>query len=84
MIAGYLSAIALGVVSAARRGRPGLAAHAALMPLYWLGISVAAYRALVALVVAPYYWEKTEHFARAAPQRSVAGEGGSEAQIAAQ
>jgi cellulose synthase/poly-beta-1,6-N-acetylglucosamine synthase-like glycosyltransferase len=66
VIAGYISAIALGGVSTARRGRLGLSAHAALMPLYWLGISFAAYRALVQLVWQPYYWEKTEHFARAA------------------
>ncbi len=63
VVAGYVSAIALGIVSAARRGRLGLAAHAALMPVYWLGISFAAYRALAQLVSAPYYWEKTEHFA---------------------
>ncbi|HEY7669236.1 MAG TPA: glycosyltransferase [Hyphomicrobium sp.] len=71
VIAGYVSAIALGGVSAARRGRVGLAAHAALMPVYWLGISMAAYRALVELISAPYYWEKTEHFARAIPSHSV-------------
>ncbi len=63
VVAGYVSAIALGSVSAARRGRLGLAAHAALMPVYWLAISFAAYRALAQLVSAPYYWEKTEHFA---------------------
>jgi cellulose synthase/poly-beta-1,6-N-acetylglucosamine synthase-like glycosyltransferase len=66
VIAGYISAIALGSVSAARRGRLGLAAHALLMPVYWLGISFAAYRALGQIVSAPYYWEKTEHFARVA------------------
>jgi hypothetical protein len=36
------------------------------MPVYWLGISFAAYRALGQIVSAPYYWEKTEHFARVA------------------
>jgi hypothetical protein len=74
VVAGYLSAIALGAVSMARRGRLALAAHAALMPVYWLGISFAAYRALVQLVFAPYYWEKTEHFVRKAPTRSVVGD----------
>jgi cellulose synthase/poly-beta-1,6-N-acetylglucosamine synthase-like glycosyltransferase len=61
LIAGYVSAIALGTVAAARRARPRLAAHALMMPLYWLGISFAAYRALCQLVFAPYYWEKTDH-----------------------
>ena len=64
LIAGYVSAIALGTVAAARRGRLRLAAHALLMPAYWLAISYAAYRALWQLVWAPYYWEKTEHAAR--------------------
>jgi len=64
LVAGYVSAIALGSVAAARRGRLGLAVHALLMPAYWLAISYAAYRALAQLVTAPYYWEKTEHTAR--------------------
>ena len=64
LIAGYVSAIALGTVAAARRGRLRLAAHALMMPVYWLGISFAAYRALWQLVFAPYYWEKTEHVGR--------------------
>ena len=37
LIAGYVSAIALGTVAAARRGRLGLAAHALAMPVYWAG-----------------------------------------------
>ena len=64
LVAGYVSAIALGTVAAARRGRLGLAAHAVMMPAYWLAISFAAHRALLQLVSAPFYWEKTEHFGR--------------------
>jgi len=64
LIAGYVSAIALGTVAAARRGRLRLAAHALMMPAYWLAISFAAHRALFQLVWAPFYWEKTEHFGR--------------------
>jgi hypothetical protein len=44
-----------------RRGRPGLAIYALLTPVYWLLISVAAYRAVWQLVRNPYLWEKTEH-----------------------
>jgi len=32
-----------------------------LMPLYWLLVSFAAYRALVQLITAPHLWEKTAH-----------------------
>jgi len=76
LIVGYVSAIALGTVAAARRGRLGLAAPALLMPAYWLAISYAAYRALWQLVVAPYYWEKTEHAGRRAGLRSEQADGG--------
>jgi hypothetical protein len=61
LFAGYLSAIALGTIAAVRRGRAELALYALLMPVYWLAISIAAYRALLQLVTAPHYWEKTPH-----------------------
>ena len=35
--------------------------HLILVPVYWLAISIAAYKALVELFVAPYHWEKTKH-----------------------
>lgn len=61
---GYLAAIALGVAAVLMRGRLVLALHAFFMPVYWLAISLAAYRALFQLVTAPFLWEKTEHKAR--------------------
>jgi len=59
--AGYLVSIALGAASVCRRRRFGLALHALAMPLYWLLISIAAYRAAFQLVRDLYLWEKTEH-----------------------
>lgn len=32
-----------------------------LVPFYWLGMSVAAWKALYELVVKPHYWQKTNH-----------------------
>ena len=58
---GILSSMGLGMVAVIRRGRPRLAPHALLMPVYWLMISAAGYRALVQLVTRPYLWEKTKH-----------------------
>jgi cellulose synthase/poly-beta-1,6-N-acetylglucosamine synthase-like glycosyltransferase len=58
---GYLVSILVGAVSAWRRGQPGLALSALLMPFCWLLISAAAYRALYQLATAPYRWEKTAH-----------------------
>ena len=46
LVAGYVTAVALGAIAVARRGKFGLALHAVLMPVYWLAISLAAYRAL--------------------------------------
>jgi cellulose synthase/poly-beta-1,6-N-acetylglucosamine synthase-like glycosyltransferase len=59
LAAGYLISIAVGVVSAWRRGQPGRSAL--MMPLCWLLASAAAYRALYQLATDPYLWEKTEH-----------------------
>ena len=57
----YAVSILVGVLSVWRRGRPGLAMFALLMPVYWLLISLAAYRAVWQLARNPYLWEKTEH-----------------------
>jgi len=61
---GYASAMIVGALAVARRGRADLAVHALFMPVYWLLISFAGYRALFQLVQKPYLWEKTEHGAR--------------------
>ena len=58
---GLLSSIGVGMIAVVRRGRANLALHALLMPVYWLMISAAGYRALVQLVRQPYLWEKTKH-----------------------
>ena len=57
---GYLASMALGLV-ALRRRAIALAPHVVFMPVYWLLISFAAYRALLQLLTAPHKWEKTEH-----------------------
>jgi cellulose synthase/poly-beta-1,6-N-acetylglucosamine synthase-like glycosyltransferase len=61
LFVGYLVSMTIGVVSVAQRGRFWLAPSALFMPLYWLLISVAAYRALYQLARAPFLWEKTPH-----------------------
>ncbi len=58
---GYASAMMLGALAAVHKGRPGLAKHSLLTPLYWLLISCASYRAIFQLVRSPYLWEKTTH-----------------------
>ena len=58
---GYVASILVGALSVWRRGRRRLALSALFMPVIWLLMSAAAYRALWQLVRDPYLWEKTEH-----------------------
>jgi hypothetical protein len=53
--------MALGLLAVRRRSYRDLVRQIPLMPLYWLVISVAAYRALWQFVFARFHWEKTEH-----------------------
>jgi cellulose synthase/poly-beta-1,6-N-acetylglucosamine synthase-like glycosyltransferase len=60
-IGGYAVNLALGVMSLRGTGHKGLWPHVIFVPLYWLYVSAAAYRAVWQLFRAPFYWEKTEH-----------------------
>lgn len=60
-VVGVGSAIGVAIVAAIRRGRAALGWWALLMPVYWLLISFAGYRALVELVSRPFHWQKTSH-----------------------
>ena len=60
-ILGYLVAIWLGFATLKRRGYRRLFWQLPLMPLYWLLISFATFRALIHYVIKPFHWEKTEH-----------------------
>ncbi len=75
MVAGYLSAMALAAVATIRKGRSSLSPYVLLMPLYWLFVSYAAWRAMAQLAVAPHFWEKTEHAARSKPVLSMSKSG---------
>lgn len=72
LAAGYFASLALGFFVLQERGVRWLLPQLAFIPLYWLFISAAAYRAVYQLVTAPHYWEKTEHGVtkvRRGPQR---------------
>lgn len=60
----YGLGMALTIVTARKRHGAGLAWHAIFIPIYWLMISLAAYRALIDLVRAPFHWRKTTHAGR--------------------
>ena len=43
------------------RGRKAMLRGVMLLPVYWLLMSLATYRALVELAFRPHHWEKTPH-----------------------
>lgn len=57
---GCLANMALAFLAQSRRGLR-LGSYVIFIPAYWILSSVAAYRAVVQLVRAPFLWEKTEH-----------------------
>jgi cellulose synthase/poly-beta-1,6-N-acetylglucosamine synthase-like glycosyltransferase len=61
LIAGYSSAALLIVVTSSGQGMSWRLWSVAFVPVYWLAISCAAYRAMFDLVWRPYFWEKTKH-----------------------
>ena len=61
LLFGYFTSGVLALTGLARRGLLNCAWALLLMPLYWLLLSVAAWRAIDQLLRDPYRWEKTEH-----------------------
>jgi len=58
---GYGAAWLLTIATAMRSGSLRRLLSAIWLPIYWLAISWAAYRALFELVRRPFHWEKTAH-----------------------
>jgi len=61
LVSGYLTSAALGLIGLKRRNLLRHGWVLLLMPLHWLLLSVAAWRALWQLLFNPFYWEKTAH-----------------------
>jgi cellulose synthase/poly-beta-1,6-N-acetylglucosamine synthase-like glycosyltransferase len=61
LFSGYASTIVVDLIGLRRRGLLRHAWVLALMPLHWLLLSLAAWRAVFQLISDPQYWEKTEH-----------------------
>jgi cellulose synthase/poly-beta-1,6-N-acetylglucosamine synthase-like glycosyltransferase len=58
---GYVAFIAIGARSLPAGAARSLPLVAAVTPIYWLMLSLAAWRALAQLLRAPHLWEKTPH-----------------------
>ena len=70
LVLGNFLLVMLTLWAAVGRGTDDLAPHALLMPLYWVLNSIAAYMALVELLLRPHHWHKTEHGLHSGQPRS--------------
>jgi cellulose synthase/poly-beta-1,6-N-acetylglucosamine synthase-like glycosyltransferase len=61
IVGGYVTSVVIGAAGLFRRGLSGHSWVLLLVPVHWLLLSLAAWRALYQLVRDPYRWEKTEH-----------------------
>ncbi len=61
LFAGYLGSGVIGFIGLSRRGLTSTAWVLLLIPVQWVLLSLAAWRAAWQLVLAPQLWEKTEH-----------------------
>lgn len=49
------------MIGCAKRGYDELIKYVFFVPFYWLGMSIAAWKALYEIIVDPHYWAKTMH-----------------------
>ncbi len=68
---GYFASAFLGWLGLVRRDMPTTPWPLLLTPLYWMLLSIAAWRAFFELFRAPYRWEKTEHGLAKTSQRAI-------------
>lgn len=61
LVFGNFAFIYTNMVAARQHGRPDLVLAAAISPIYWVMMSIAAVKAMVQLITAPSFWEKTTH-----------------------
>jgi|GEM_PF-3568591 cellulose synthase/poly-beta-1,6-N-acetylglucosamine synthase-like glycosyltransferase len=61
LLFGNLAFILINALAGRRPGQRGLWLAALISPLYWVLISLAAWKGLWQLIFKPHYWEKTVH-----------------------
>ena len=73
LFAGYTAMAALALRTLELRGRQREARALIGLPVYWLLMSLASYRALFHLILKPHRWEKTPHSGRRGQAIAVKG-----------
>ena len=67
LVAGYTTYGALAFATLRQTRKQSLQAYILLLPIYWLMVSVAGWRALYQLIFSPHNWEKTSHGSKNRP-----------------
>jgi len=61
LVVGNMSYVLLYLITCVDKKSYNSTPFALAMPLYWVLISIAAWRGLLQLITRPFYWEKTLH-----------------------
>ncbi|MDH4439140.1 MAG: glycosyltransferase [Rhizobium sp.] len=61
IIGSYAVFFALGATPMTDREKQGMGWKWAMIPVYWMAVSLAAWRAVIELRLRPFYWNKTPH-----------------------
>ncbi len=61
LVGGYSTYFAIAALTLDAKGKSWLKPYILYLPLYWLLISLAGWKAVAQLIYAPFYWEKTPH-----------------------
>ncbi|RKE86331.1 glycosyltransferase family 2 protein [Rhizobium sp. AG855] len=61
IIGSYAVFFALGATPMTDREKHGMGWKWAMIPVYWMGVSLAAWKAVIELRLRPFYWNKTPH-----------------------
>jgi len=61
LVVGNLAYILFYLMACLKKKIHSLIPLSITMPIYWMLISIGAWRGLVQLITKPFYWEKTEH-----------------------
>lgn len=61
LIVGNLTYVIIHIISAIKNKKVNLVPFALLLPIYWMILSLATYRAAWQFITKPFYWEKTKH-----------------------
>ena len=61
LVLGNVLFVIIHILACVRARMPGMIPYAILTPIYWVLISIGAWKGVLQLIRRPFYWEKTQH-----------------------